>query len=143
MKHWLVKTEPETFSWNDLMQKGLDHWDGVRNYQARNNLKDMRSGDLVLVYHSGTGKEVVGIARVVREYYPDPTTDDDRWVAVDLKPLRSLEHPVGLGELKADPRLKGLPLLRHTRLSVMPLDKQEFDLIVEMARVPFPLRQVS
>jgi predicted RNA-binding protein with PUA-like domain len=132
VKHWLVKTEPETFSWNDLVQKGQDHWDGVRNYQARNNLKEMRAGDLVLFYHSVTVKQVMGIARVVKEHYPDPTTDDDRWVVVDMVPEKSLKVPVGLEVIKQDERLENIALIKQSRLSVMPLKREEFDAIVQL-----------
>jgi predicted RNA-binding protein with PUA-like domain len=133
VNYWLVKTEPETFSWDDLVTKGREHWDGVRNYQARNNLKAMLEGDQVLVYHSGQQRAVVGVARVVRGFYPDPTTDDERWVAVDLEPLRSLERNVGLAELRANPALQELLLLRHTRLSVMPVPGSAFEEILKMA----------
>jgi predicted RNA-binding protein with PUA-like domain len=133
VNYWLVKTEPETFSWDDLVTKGREHWDGVRNYQARNNLKAMLEGDQVLVYHSGLQRAVVGVARVVRGFYPDPTTDDERWVAVDLEPLRSLERNVGLAELRANPALQELLLLRHTRLSVMPVPGSAFEEILKMA----------
>jgi predicted RNA-binding protein with PUA-like domain len=133
VNYWLVKTEPETFSWDDLVTKGREHWDGVRNYQARNNLKAMLEGDQVLVYHSGLQRAVVGVARVVRGFYPDPTTDDERWVAVDLEPLRSLERNVRLAELRANPALQELLLLRHTRLSVMPVPGSAFEEILKMA----------
>lgn len=133
MNYWLVKTEPETFSWDDLVAKGRDHWDGVRNYQARNNLKEMLEGDSVLVYHSGQQRAVVGVARVVRRFYQDPTTDDERWVAVDLEPLRPLERSVELSELRANSVLQQLPLLRHTRLSVMPVREKDFEEILKMA----------
>ena len=123
MNYWLVKSEPGAYSWDDLVSLGRDHWDGVRNYQARNNLKLMKEGDEVLFYHSVNGKEVVGIAQVVREYYQDPTTDDDRWVVVDLVPLRKLNKPVSLEQIKADDRLSEFALLRNSRLSVMQLQK--------------------
>ena len=116
------------------MSKNGDHWDGVRNYQARNNLRLMKKGDPVLFYHSGEGKEVVGICKVKTEFYQDPTTDDVNWVAVDLEPVSALNNPVKLSVIKATPALSEVPLIRHTRLSVMPLAKAEFDLIVQMGQ---------
>jgi predicted RNA-binding protein with PUA-like domain len=131
MNYWLVKSEPETYSWDKFVSLGRDHWDGVRNYQARNNLKLMKVNDEVLFYHSVKEKQVVGIAKVVKEGYPDPTTDEEQWVAVDLVPVRKLNHPVSLAEIKADPRFEGIPLIRNSRLSVMPIDKDHFQLITE------------
>jgi len=130
MNYWLVKTEPGAYSWDDFVKLGRDHWDGVRNYQARNNLKLMKEGDEVLFYHSVNAKEVVGIAKVVREFYQDPTTDDDRWVVVDMEPLKKLENPVTLAQIKADERLKDIALIRNSRLSVMPVEKTHFDIIL-------------
>ena len=134
MNYWLVKTEPGAYSWDDFVKLGRDHWDGVRNYQARNNLKLMKEGDEVLFYHSVNAKEVVGIAKVVREFYQDPTTDDDRWVAVDMEPLKKFENPVTLAQIKADERLKDIALIRNSRLSVMPVDKTHFDIILSKSR---------
>ena len=130
MQYWLVKSEPFKYSWDDFVKQEVGMWDGVRNYQARNNLMAMAVGDLVLFYHSNEGKEVVGIAKVVREHYPDPTTDDTRWVVVDLSPVEKLKNPVTLTQIKTDERLAGLPLIRHSRLSVMPIGAAEFDIIV-------------
>ncbi len=130
MNYWLVKTEPGAYSWEDFVKLGRDHWDGVRNYQARNNLKLMKEGDHVLFYHSVKAKQVVGIAKVVREHYQDPTTDDDRWVVVDLEPVKKLDKPVSLAQIKADDRLEGIALIRNSRLSVMPVDKAHFDIIL-------------
>jgi predicted RNA-binding protein with PUA-like domain len=130
--YWLVKTEPETYSWEKFQSMGRDHWDGVRNYQARNNLKNMQANDLVLFYHSGKERAVVGIAKVVKESYQDPTTDDPQWVVVDLVPERQLRKPVSLKQIKDEERLKEIALVRHSRLSVMPLSKTEFDMIIEM-----------
>ncbi len=130
MNYWLVKTEPGTYSWNDFVKLGRDKWDGVRNYQARNNLKLMRMGDEVLFYHSVNDKEVVGIAKVVREFYPDPTVNDERWVVVDLSPVRKLDKPVTLAQIKEDERLEGLELIKNSRLSVMPVPKDHFDIIL-------------
>lgn len=132
MNYWLVKSEPSEYSWQQFIKDGRTHWDGVRNYQARNNLKDMKVGDLVLFYHSVKAKEVVGIARVIREHYPDPTTDDDRWVVTDMVPVEELAQPVSLDMIKKDPRLENIALVRQARLSVMPLKREAFDAIVEM-----------
>ena len=129
-KHWLAKSEPFKYSWADLVKDGTTYWDGVRNAQARNNLQAMARGDFVLFYHSVKGCEVVGIARVERTAYPDPTTDDERWVVVDLKPVKALATPVTLADIKADARLAELPLIKQSRLSVMPVDKRSFDRIV-------------
>jgi predicted RNA-binding protein with PUA-like domain len=132
MNHWLVKSEPFKYSWEKFNKDGRTFWDGVRNYQARNNLREMKEGDLVLFYHSNEGKNVVGIAKVVREFYQDPTTDDTNWVVVDLVPVQSLEKPVTLEQIKAEESLKDISLIRQGRLSVMPLKATEFDKILEM-----------
>jgi predicted RNA-binding protein with PUA-like domain len=133
MNYWLVKSEPYTYSWDRFVKEKRGVWDGVRNYQARNNLKAMQAGDLVLFYHSNEGKEVVGIAKVVREHYPDPTTDDPAWVVVDLEPVEALPRPVPLTRLKADGRLSNLVLVRHSRLSVTPVRPEEFEIIVGLS----------
>ncbi len=133
MKYWLVKSEPHKYSWTKFQKDGQTFWDGVRNYQARNNLRDMRVGDLVLFYHSNEGKEVVGIAEVIRESYQDPTTTDPNWVVVDLKPLRALKKAVGLDVIKADSQLANISLVRQGRLSVMPLKTEEFDRIIALS----------
>jgi len=130
--YWLVKSEPSTYSWDDLVRDGSTRWDGVRNAQARNNLAAMRKGDLVLYYHSGQGKDVVGIARVSAEAYPDPTSDDERWVVADLEPVKPLAAAVGLARIKADPRLAKIPLVTQSRLSVMPLPRDAFERILEL-----------
>jgi len=132
MNHWLVKSEPFKYSWDKFNEDGRTFWDGVRNYQARNNLKAMKEGDLVLFYHSNEGKNVVGIAKVVKEFYQDPTTDDANWVVVDLSPVESLKNPVSLEQIKAEESLKDISLIRQGRLSVMPLKATEFDKILEM-----------
>jgi len=132
MNCWLVKSEPFKYSWDDLVKDGWTYWDGVRNYQARNNLKAMKKGDLVLYYHSNEGKEVVGVAKVIKEYYQDPTIDDDRWVVVDIEPVQKLHNPVSLAEIKKDKRLKNVPLITQSRLSVMPILKKDFETIVKM-----------
>jgi predicted RNA-binding protein with PUA-like domain len=134
MNHWLVKSEPFKYSWTRFNEEGRTFWDGVRNYQARNNLRAMKEGDLVLFYHSNEGKEIVGIARVVKEFYQDPTTDDPNWVVVDLAPESSLKTPVTLETIKADPMLKDISLVRQGRLSVMPLKQEEFDRILELGQ---------
>lgn len=132
MNYFLVKSEPFKYSWEQFNKDGETFWDGVRNYQARNNLKAMKKGDLVLFYHSNEGKEVVGIAKVVKEFYQDPTTDDERWVVVDLAPVETFKKPVTLEDVKADPFLQDIALVRQGRLSVMPLKAEEFDRIVEL-----------
>jgi predicted RNA-binding protein with PUA-like domain len=130
MSYWLVKSEPSTYSWDDLVKDGRTKWDGVRNYQARNNLRAMKRGDLVLYYHSGEEPGVVGIAKVVKESYQDPTTDDDRWVAVDIEPVKVLKKPVPLDEIKKEKRLMDMALIKQGRLSVMPVTKEEYDVVV-------------
>ena len=132
MQYWLVKSEPVKYSWEKFNKDGRTFWDGVRNYQARNNLRDMKVGDLVLFYHSNDGKAVVGIAKVAKEFYQDPTTDDKNWVVVDLEPVQSLKTPVTLETIKADALLKDVGLVRQGRLSVMGLKREEFDRIVEL-----------
>ncbi len=132
MNYWLVKSEPGAYSWHQFEKDGKTYWDGVRNYQARNNLKAMKQGDLVLFYHSVNEKQVMGIARVVQEHYQDPTTDDNRWVVVDLVPEKTLNNPVSLSQIKADARLENIALVRQARLSVMPMKAEEFDTIVEL-----------
>ncbi len=132
MNHWLVKSEPFKYSWEQFNKDGRTFWDGVRNYQARNNLREMKEGDLVLFYHSNEGKDVVGIAKVVKEAYQDPTTADTNWVVVDLIPVQSLDKPVTLAQIKAEESLVDISLLKQGRLSVMPLKATEFDKILEM-----------
>jgi len=131
MNYWLIKSEPETYSWDDLVAKSTDHWDGVRNYAARNNMKEMKVGDLAFFYHSVKEKAIVGIAECVKEHYPDPTTDDDRWVVVDFSPKEKLKKPVTLASIKADNRLNDMALVKLARLSVQPVTKKEFDIIIE------------
>ena len=132
INHWMVKQEPETYSWTDFVNDGRTDWTGVRNYQARNNLREMATGDRVLFYHSGKDKAVVGVAEVVKAAYPDPTADDPQWVAVDLKAIKPLNTPVQLAAIRYDKRLSGLPLIRQSQLSVMPLTKEEFETIIAM-----------
>jgi len=132
MNYFLVKSEPFKYSWQQFLADKQTFWDGVRNYQARNNLQAMKKGDLVLFYHSNEGKEVVGIAKVVTEAYQDPTTTDARWVVVDLVPVETLKKPVTLETIKADAQLQDIALVRQGRLSVMPLKREEFDRIVAL-----------
>ena len=130
---WLVKQEPSSYSWSDFVTEGETAWTGVRNYTARNNLRKMRNRDEVLFYHSGEEKAVVGIARVTRPAYPDTTAKEGDWSAVDLAPIKSLIQPVTLRQIKNEPRLRQIPLVRQSRLSVMPLGKAEFGEIVKMS----------
>ena len=132
--YWLVKSEPFKYSWDEFVKDGSTYWDGVRNYTARNNLQAMKKGDAVLYYHSNEGKEVVGIAKVLKESYPDPTTDDDRWVVVDLAPVKPMKEPVTLATIKGDKQLADIPLVTQSRLSVMPLDKKAFDRILKLGK---------
>ena len=132
MNYFLVKSEPFKYSWEQFNKDGRTFWDGVRNYQARNNMKLMKEGDLVLFYHSNEGKHVVGIAKVVREFYQDPTTDDANWVVVDLAPVEALKNPVSLEQIKAEESLKDISLVKQGRLSVMQLRDTDFDKILEM-----------
>lgn len=136
--YWLVKSEPYKYSWDDFVRDGQTYWDGVRNYEARNNLAAMKRGDLALYYHSNKGKEVVGIAEVVGEAYPDPTADDPRWVVVDLAPCRPFAEPVSLATIKADPELEGIALVRRSRLSVVPLTAGELRHIARLGRTAVP-----
>ena len=135
MSYWLVKQEPEAYSWETFLKDKRTAWTGVRNFQARNNLSSMAKGDLVLFYHSVSGKQIVGIARVEKESYPDPTGKDEKgdWVAVDLVPLKTLKNPVSLEQLKADKLLKNMKLVRQSRLSVTPLTEDEFERILDLA----------
>ena len=135
MNFWLVKSEPDVYSFERLVAEGNARWDGVRNYQARNNLRAMKVGDLCLFYHSNEGKEMVGIAEVARESYQDPTTDDKNWVVVDVKPHMKLKNPVSLAAMKADPRLANLGLIRQSQLSVIKISKEEFDIILSLSEI--------
>jgi len=132
--HWLVKQEPEDYSWDDLVRDGSTQWSGVRNFQARNNLRQMKVGDAVFFYHSGKDKCVVGIASVSKAAYPDPTAGEEGWIAVDIKPDKRLPNPVSLADIKANAKLSDLLLVRQSRLSVMPVGESEFEEIVRMGR---------
>ena len=131
---WIVKQEPSQYSWQQFELDGSTYWDGVRNYQARNNLKAMKKGDKVLFYHSVIGKEIVGIAEVIREYYPDPTTDDKRWVVVDLKPLKPFKITVQLQVIKNHKELSNIALIKQSRLSVIPILKKEFQVLLKLGK---------
>ncbi len=133
MNYWLLKSEPFKYSWEKLLIDKTTFWDGVRNYQARNNLRAMKKGDLCLFYHSNEDKQVVGIAKVVKTAYQDPTTDDANWVVVDVAPFKTLKKPVTLADIKSEPRLSKMNLLRQFRLSVVDLKKEEFDCILELS----------
>jgi predicted RNA-binding protein with PUA-like domain len=130
--YWLVKQEPEAYSWDDFVRDGRTDWTGVRNYAARNNLRAMRPGDAVLYYHSVSDKAVVGVAEVTREAFPDPTAEEGDWSAVELQPVRPLKIPITLERIKAEPKLREIALLRNSRLSVQPLGKAEFELICRL-----------
>ena len=132
MAYWLVKSEPFKYSWDKFVEDKQTMWDGVRNYAARNNLKAMKKGDQVLWYHSNEGLQVVGIAKVAKEFYQDPTTEDANWVVVDLKPFKKIKKPVTLETVKADKRLTEMALVRLGRLSVQPVTDEEFDIIMEL-----------
>ena len=134
-KFWLVKQEPETYSWTIFVEEGETAWTGVRNFQARNNLRAMSKGDPVLFYHSGESKEVVGVARVAKEAYPDPTAAEGDWSGVDLVPVKGLKKSVALGVIKADQALKEILLIRNSRLSVMPLTEAQFNRILELGEM--------
>ena len=131
MSYWIVKTEPSTYSWKDLEAKGEDTWDGVRNFQARNNLNQMKEGDLVLLYHSGVEKALVGLAQVSQQAFPDP--QDSAWVAVKLKAVRALENPLTLHQMQAEPGLAGISLLKQSRLSVHELSEEAYTLISKLS----------
>jgi len=133
MNYWLVKSEPFKYSWEQFEQDGQTFWDGVRNYGARNNLKGMKKGDLVLWYHSNEGMEIVGIAKVVKEAYQDPTTDNEAWVVVDLKPYKKLKKAVPLSIVKSDIRLQQMDLVRLGRLSVQTVKEEEWKIIMELS----------
>jgi predicted RNA-binding protein with PUA-like domain len=136
MAYWLIKSEPFKYSWDQLVKDKQTFWDGVRNYAARNNLKAMKKGDEAFFYHSNEGVEIVGIVKVAKEFYQDPTTDDPNWVVVDFKPVRKLKKPVTLAQIKADQRLANMDLVRLGRLSVGAVREEEWHIIMEMAGEP-------
>ena len=133
MQYWLVKQEPESYSWATFVNEGRTAWTGVRNFQARNNLRAMKQGDLVFFYHSVSDKQVMGYGRVGREAYPDPTATEGEWCCVDLVPVRALKQPVSLEAIKADPVLKSMPLVKQSRLSVTPLTREQFDQVLQLS----------
>ena len=133
MQHWLVKSEPFKYSWEQFLKDKKAVWDGVRNYAARNNMRAMKKGDLVFFYHSNEGLNIVGIAKVVKEAYQDPTTDDTAWSVVEIAPFKTLKRPVSLAEIKADAQLKDIQLVRLSRLSVAAIKVEEFDRIVALS----------
>ncbi len=131
MNYWLMKSEPDVYSWSDLERDKKATWDGVRNFQARNNLKAMKKDDLVFFYHSNEGKDIVGIAKIIKENYPDPKAKD--WTVVDIAPVKKLKNPVSLAQIKADKRLTEMALVRASRLSVQPVKKEEYDLVLKLS----------
>ena len=133
MKYWLLKSEPDAWSWDNQVKEGASMWDGVRNYQARNNLKEMKKNDLCFFYHSVTERSVVGIVKVVKEYYPDPTDKTGRFVVVDVKATKKLKNPVFLDQIKENSKLQDIALVKQSRLSVMPLKKTEWEIIIKMS----------
>jgi predicted RNA-binding protein with PUA-like domain len=132
MSYWLAKSDPDTYGWPDLVRDGKTTWDGIRNYKARNYLREMKPGDLVLFYHSGEEKSVVAAMKILSEPFPDKTSEEDIWSAVDVAPAWTLKSPVTLSRIKAEPSLRNIHLVREGRLSVMPLEKEAFDTIVAM-----------
>ena len=133
MKYWLLKSEPDAWSWDNQVKEGASMWDGVRNYQARNNLKEMKKNDVCFFYHSVTERSIVGIVKVVKEFYPDPTDKTERFVVVDVKATKKLKNPVSLDQIKENNKLKNIALVKQSRLSVMPLKKTEWDIIIKMS----------
>jgi predicted RNA-binding protein with PUA-like domain len=134
--YWLMKSEPDVYSWDTLCKAGRGTWDGVRNFTARNNLRQMKLGDHAFFYHSNLGREIVGVAEIVREFYPDATAKGGDWSVVDVTPLFALPRPVTLAEVRAEPSLKDMALVRLARLSVQPVTPDEFKLILKMAKAP-------
>ncbi len=133
MKYWLLKSEPDAWSWDNQVKEGSSMWDGVRNYQARNNLKEMKKNDLCFFYHSVTERSIVGIVKIVKEYYPDPTDKSGRFVVVDVKAIKKLKNPVSLDQIKENSKLQDIALVKQSRLSVMSLKKTEWDIIIKMS----------
>jgi predicted RNA-binding protein with PUA-like domain len=131
--YWLVKSEPDAFSWDQQVKSGVEPWTGVRNWQAAKNLREMKKGDLSFFYHSNDGREVVGIVQVVREAYPDPSDETGRWICVDMKAVKPVPKPVTLAAMKSEPRLEGLALIRQSRLSVVPVSAEHWAVISGMA----------
>ena len=137
MKYWLLKSEPDAWSWDNQVKEGASMWDGVRNYQARNNLKEMVKNDLCFFYHSVTERSIVGILKVVKEYYPDPTDKTERFVVVDVKATKKLKTPVSLDQIKENKKLKNIALVKQSRLSVMPINKIEWEEIIKLSSMSY------
>ena len=137
MKYWLLKSEPDAWSWDNQVKEGASMWDGVRNYQARNNLKEMKKNDLCFFYHSVTERSIVGIVKVVKEYYPDPTDKTERFVVVDVKATKKLKNPVSLDQIKENKKLKNIALVKQSRLSVMPINKIEWEEIIKLSSMSY------
>ena len=135
MQYWLLKSEPDAWSWDNQVKEGASMWDGVRNYQARNNLKNMKKNDLCFFYHSVAEKSVVGIVKVVKEHYPDPTDETERFVVVDGKAIKKLKKPVSLEKIKLNDKLKNIALIKQSRLSVMPIKEVEWNEIIKMSSI--------
>lgn len=133
MAYWLLKSEPYKYSWDQLVKDQQTHWDGVRNYAARNNLKAMKKGDLAFFYHSNEGVEIVGIIKIIKEYYQDPTTTETAWVVVDVAPVKKLKKSIPLSAIKAERKLQNMALLKQSRLSVQPVSQEQWDCILKMA----------
>jgi len=134
MQYWLVKTEPDCYHWDAFVKDKRTMWDGVRNYQARNNMQAMEAGDTVLFYHTGDDKQIVGTAKVVKTAYPDPTTEEPAWVVVDLAPLKPLKKPVTLAQVKGQMGLRDMALVKNGRLSVLPVTEDEYELIMSLGK---------
>ncbi len=134
MKYWLLKSDPDSYSWEDMKKDKSTHWDGVRNYQARNFMKDMKKDDKALFYHSGGDKMIVGIVKISKPFFQDPTTNDERWVAVQVDAIEDVKNPVSLESIKSDDDLKEIHLVKNSRLSVMPLDKHHYDKILSYSK---------
>ncbi len=141
--YWLMKSEPNKYSWDDLVRDGKTYWDGVRNYEARNNLSAMKKGDLAFYYHSNIGKEVVGIVEIVSSSYPDPTAEDETWVVVDVAPRVAFKEPVSLAMIKRDPKLSEIQLVRRGRLSVVPVAPAEFRHVAKLGKTKIPVARAS
>ncbi len=142
-QHWLIKSEPSKYAWAQLVRDGRTSWEGVRNFEARNSLRAMKAGDLALYYHSNEGKDIVGIARVVRESYPDPTAPEEDWSVVDIEPVMPVKQSVSLDDIKGDPELADIALLKRSRLSVVPLSKAHFDHILKLGKTRLPSKLAS
>lgn len=142
-QHFLIKSEPYKYSWDDLVRDGRAVWDGVRSFEARNNLRLMKVGDQLLFYHSNEGKEIVGVAEVLRKAYADPTADEGDWSAVDVGPVQRLERPVTLDAVRKEPRLSEIALVRRSRVSVVPITPAEFAVVLELGKAPKPRRRAT